>query len=86
MYLGKGTVVLIRPAQTFYERIINGFPVPYYPMCLQKAHENAALVDFDRDMLQDYIYEGVRESLGADAGVLDAFHLQDSDPAQKRYG
>ena len=65
---------------------INGFPVPHYPMCLQKAHENAALVDFDRDILQDYIYEGVRESLGADAGVLDAFQLQDSDPAQRRYG
>ena len=65
---------------------INGFPVPYYPMCLQKAHENAALVDFDLDILQDYIYEGVRESLGADAGVLDVFQLQDSDPAQRRYG
>lgn len=64
----------------------NGFPVPHYPMCLQKAHENAALVDFDRDILQDYIYEGVRGSLGADAGVLDAFQLQDSDPAQRRYG
>ena len=65
---------------------INGFPVPHYPMCLQKAHENAALIDFDRDILQDYIYDGVRESLGADAGLLDAFQLQDADPAQRRYG
>lgn len=65
---------------------INGFPVPHYPRCLQKAHENAALVDFDFDILQDFIYEGVRSSLGSDAGTLDAFQLQDSDPAQKRYG
>jgi len=64
---------------------INGFPVPHYPRCLQKAHENAALVDFDFDILQDFIYEGVRSSLGGDAGILDAFQLQDADPARRRY-
>jgi hypothetical protein len=64
----------------------NGFPVPHYPRCLQKAHENAALVDFDFDVLQDYIYEGVRGSLGTQAPTLDAFQLQDANPAQRRYG
>jgi hypothetical protein len=64
---------------------INGFPVPHYPRCLQKAHENAALVDFDFDVLQDFIYEGVRGSLGGQGPALDAFQLQDADPAQKRY-
>lgn len=64
---------------------INGFPVPHYPRCLQKAHENAALVDFDFDILQDFIYEGVRSRLGGDAAILDAFQLQDADPAQRRY-
>jgi len=64
---------------------INGFPVPCYPQCLQRAHENAALVDFDFDILQDVIYEGVRNSLGAQATTLDAFQLQDSDPSQVRY-
>jgi hypothetical protein len=64
---------------------VNGFPVPHYPRCLQKAHENAALVDFDFDILQDFIYHGVRTSLGVDAGTLDAFQLQDADPAQRRY-
>lgn len=65
---------------------INGFPVPHYPLCLQRAHENASLADFDRHILQDYIYKGVRDSLGEDAAALDAFQLQDSDPAQGRYG
>ncbi|OPY75455.1 MAG: hypothetical protein A4E65_03577 [Syntrophorhabdus sp. PtaU1.Bin153] len=65
---------------------INGFPVPYYPQCLQKAHENAALVDFDFDILQDFIYEGVRISLGGHASTLDTFRLQDTDPSQRRYG
>lgn len=61
------------------------FPVPHYPRCLQKAHENAALVDFDFDVLQDFIYEGVRGGLSVDAATLDAFQLQDADPAQGRY-
>jgi hypothetical protein len=65
---------------------INGFPVPHYPRCLQKAHENAALVDFDFDILQDYIYEGIRRTLGEQSRTLDVFQLQDADPAQKRYG
>jgi hypothetical protein len=37
---------------------INGFLVPHYPRCLQRAHENAALVDLDFDVLQDSIYDG----------------------------
>ena len=64
---------------------IDGFPVPLYPRCLQKAHENAALVDFDFDILQDEIYMGVRSVLGEDAPVLDAFRLQDADVSQQRY-
>jgi len=65
---------------------INGFPVPHYPRCLQKAHENAALVDFDLDILQDFIFDGIRSSLGAQSSTLDIFQLQDADPAQRRYG
>jgi len=64
---------------------INGFPVPFYPRCLQKAHEFAAMVDFDFAVLQDYIIDGVRQTLGADADRLDALRLQDADPAQGRY-
>ena len=63
----------------------NGFPVPYYPRCLQKAHENAALVGFDLEVLQDYIYAGIRQSLGNESGALDAFQLQDPDLPQRRY-
>jgi len=64
---------------------IEGFPIPFYPQCLQRAHENAALVDFDFDILQDEIFAGIRDILGKDAHELDIFRLRDRNPAQKRY-
>ena len=79
--IGDAQIILGSITQDAY----NGFPVPYYPLCLQKAHENAALIGFDLDVMQGYIYQGVRQSLGEEAGALDAFQLQDSDPSQGRY-
>ncbi len=64
---------------------INGFPVPLYPQCLQKAHAKAALVDFDFDILQNHIFDGIRQILLDDASVIDVFRLQDRDPSQRRY-
>ena len=64
---------------------VNGFPIPFYPRCLQKAHEFAAMVDFDFAVLQDFIVNGIREILGADANRLDELRLQDADPAAGRY-
>jgi hypothetical protein len=65
---------------------IEGFPVAHYPRCLQKAHDNAALVGFDFDVLQDEVFRGLRTALGDEAPVLDIFRLRDSDPSQRRYG
>ncbi len=64
---------------------INGFPVPFYPLALQRAHENAALVDFDFDVLQDEIFEGIRYSLEDEGFALDVFRLQNPDPSAMRY-
>jgi hypothetical protein len=64
---------------------VNGFPVPFYPLCLQKAHTNAALVDFDFDVYQDYVFDGIRRMLGSDGSSLDFFRLQAEDPSQARY-
>ena len=65
---------------------IDGFPVPNYPRCLQKAHEYAALVDFDFDILQDFIFEGIREKLNDSASTLDVFRLRGANPTHRRYG
>lgn len=64
---------------------IDGFPVPFYPQCLQRAHENAALVDFDMDILQQRIFDAIRGSLADEAPVLDTFHLASGDPSSRRY-
>jgi hypothetical protein len=63
----------------------DGFPVPLYPQCLQRAHENAALVDFDMELLEDQICEVLRGSLGDKKWIIDELALQESDPAARRY-
>lgn len=65
---------------------IEGFPVPFYPRCLQRAHENAALINFDMDILQQCIIKATREMLGEEAPLLDELQLLDKDPAARRYG
>lgn len=62
-----------------------GFPIPFYPQCLQRAHENAALVGFDMDILQSETIAAIRKALGADATVLDELRLGNPDPSGQRY-
>jgi hypothetical protein len=63
----------------------DGFPVPLYPQCLQKAHEHAALVDFDLELLDDQVRRVLRDNLGEKGSIIDEMALQDSDPASQRY-
>ena len=62
---------------------IDGFPVPFYPRCLQKAHEHAEIVDFDLTILQDEVFAAVRR-LVPDGSVLDEFQLN-VDSSARRY-
>jgi len=63
----------------------DGFPVPLYPQCLQKAHEHAALTDFDMRLLEDAILEALRANLDEKKWILEELALQATDPAAKRY-
>jgi hypothetical protein len=63
----------------------DGFPVRLYPQCLQRAHESAALVDFDMEILEDQIRDAVRESLAEKQTIVDELAFQDRDPAGRRY-
>lgn len=44
---------------------IHGFPVAHYPACLQRALENAQIVDFDLEILQDEVIKAVKSILPA---------------------
>jgi len=69
---------------TLLQDSIDGFPVPFYPRCLQRAHEHAEVVDFDLEILQDEVMKAVRELVGDQQHILEAMRLQ-GDLAARRY-
>jgi hypothetical protein len=64
----------------------DGFPVPYYPRCLQKADEYAQVRGFDLDILQTEVFDVVEEVVGPGArDALLAYRLT-PDLTGRRYG
>jgi hypothetical protein len=65
---------------------LDGFPVPLYPRCLQRAHEHAQIVDFDLDVLRDAVFEGVRALVGEEQREIVEGQALIPDVARLRYG
>ncbi len=64
---------------------IDGFPVPCYPLCLQKAHEHAQIAGFDLEIFQDQIYRSVMDLLPENKKrVVDSIRFH-SDVSERRY-
>lgn len=64
----------------------DGFPVPYYPRCLQKADEFAQVRGFDLDILQTEVMAAVEVVVGEGArNALDAYRMT-PDLTGRRYG
>ncbi|HWB25842.1 MAG TPA: hypothetical protein VG738_10195 [Chitinophagaceae bacterium] len=64
---------------------INGFPVPFYPLCLQKAHEHAQVVDFDMDILQNEVIDAIKGLLPSNKKSIIDEQVFNSDKSQNRY-
>lgn len=62
----------------------DGFPQPYYPLCLQRAHEQAKLSGLDLEMLQNVVVKAIKGTLvpGEDK-EFDAFCLVSSTGKRK---
>ena len=61
----------------------DGFPVPCYPLSLQRAHEAAKLTDLDVMVLHDAVMRGIRSVVGAEH-IIDRLELA-GDVAARRY-
>jgi len=64
-----------------------GFPRPFYPLCLQQAHERAQLTGLDAQLLQDLVLEAVREQLPPERQpALEAFRILAGSGKEGAYG
>lgn len=61
----------------------DGFPVPCYPLSLQRAHEVAKLTDLDASVIQQAVMQGIRSVVGSE-DVVDRLTLA-GDAAGRRY-
>lgn len=43
-----------------------GFPIPDYPMCIQRAHDYAKLTGLEIEVLQDLLVDGISQGLAPD--------------------
>lgn len=64
---------------------VAGFPVPFYPNCLQKADRHSRVADLDLDIVEEALVDAVREQVGSErAPIIDELRLA-TDVAARRY-
>jgi hypothetical protein len=64
---------------------VAGFPVPFYPNCLQQADNHSRVADLDLDIVEDNLIDAIRLQVGPDlAPIIDELRLA-TDVAARRY-
>jgi hypothetical protein len=63
----------------------DGFPVPMYPACLQRAHEHAEVVDWDLDIFQNALIDSVHRMIPEGRRMAVDAHRLIGDTSGRRY-
>jgi hypothetical protein len=64
---------------------VAGFPVPFYPNCLQQADNHSRVADLDLDIVEDNLMDAIRQQVGSDlAPIIDELRMA-TDVAARRY-
>jgi hypothetical protein len=64
---------------------VAGFPVPFYPNCLQQADNHSRVADLDLDIVEDNLMEAIRAQVGPElAHIVDELRMA-TDVAARRY-
>jgi hypothetical protein len=64
---------------------VAGFPVPFYPSCLQQADIHSRVSDLDLDIVEDSLLDAIRFQVGPElAPVVDELRMA-TDLAARRY-
>ncbi len=64
---------------------VAGFPVPFYPNCLQQADNHSRVADLDLDIVEDNLIDAIRCQVGPDlAPIIDELRIA-TDVAARRY-
>jgi hypothetical protein len=64
---------------------VAGFPIPFYPNCLQQADSHSRVADLDLDLLEDNLIDAIRSQIGSElAPIVDELRMA-TDVAARRY-
>jgi hypothetical protein len=64
---------------------VAGFPIPFYPNCIQQADNHSRVADLDQDIIEDNLIEAIREQVGPElAPIIDQLRMA-TDVAARRY-
>jgi hypothetical protein len=65
---------------------VAGFPIPFYPLCLQQADLHAQVVDLDLQIVKDELVDAIREQLPSERRpAFDGLQMA-TDVTGRRYG